>query len=249
MALSDTSNNVTDGASACPCPLKRIAILQSNYIPWKGYFDIINSVDEFVIYDEAQYTRRDWRNRNLIKTKHGLKWMTVPVIAKGRFEWKINETEIFQKSWAEKHWKTIKNNYSAAPHFFEYQKLFEAAYIKAGNMTKLSEVNFFFIELINKILGINTRISQSSEYRLSGTKTEKLVSVCKETGAQNYYSGPAAKGYIDERLFNEAGISLTWMDYNNYMEYAQLNPPFVHKVSLVDLIFNYSCVLWCRDSY
>ena len=249
MSLSGISRDVTDGAEACPetqnakrrtliFNVKRIAILQSNYIPWKGYFDIINSVDEFVIYDDAQYTRRDWRNRNIIKTKHGLKWLTIPVLVKGRFKQKINDTRINQNFWAERHWKTLKQNYSTAPYFLEFQNLFEGAYIKASKMEKLTEVNMLFIRLINSFLGIETKITSSTDYNLRGNKTEKIISVCKQAEALHYFSGHAAKSYIDEHLFHEADIKLTWVDYNNYPEYNQINPPFDHKVSIVDLIFN-----------
>jgi hypothetical protein len=238
--LSGTSRDVTDGAEACPEKknVKRIAILQSNYIPWKGYFDIINSVDEFVIYDEAQYTRRDWRNRNIIKTKHGLKWLTIPVLVKGRFKQKISETHINQNSWAEKHWKTLKQNYSTAYYFLKYKNLFEGAYIKASNLKKLTDVNMLFLELINTFLGIETKITSSTDYNLYGTKTEKIISVCKQAGALHYFTGAAAKSYIDVKSFIEAGITLTWVDYEDYKVYNQLNPPFEHRVSIVDLIFN-----------
>ncbi|MFW5835685.1 MAG: WbqC family protein, partial [bacterium] len=100
---------------------KKIAILQSNYIPWKGYFDIINYVDEFIVYDDAQYTRRDWRNRNLIKTPRGLKWLTIPVEVKGKYTQTIYETKIADKNWAEKHWKSIRHNYNEADCFEEFR--------------------------------------------------------------------------------------------------------------------------------
>ena len=218
--------------------VKKLAILQSNYIPWKGYFDIINSVDEFVIYDTAQYTRRDWRNRNIIKTCNGLKWLTIPVIVKGRYKQKINETRIANKIWAEKHWKTIHNNYSVAPYFSDYENLLRETYSIAGNMGYLTEVNILFIKLFNSLLGINTNITHSTDYLLYGTKTEKIISICKQSGSSHYLSGSSAKGYIDEELFRKEGIDLCWADYNNYPVYCQLNQPFEHKVSIMDLILN-----------
>ena len=104
--------------------MKKIAILQSNYIPWKGYFDLINMVDEFVLYDDVQYTHRDWRNRNKIKTSHGLKWLTIPV-RQERFEQKIIETKVIDKRWNTKHWKSLVQNYSKAKYFNEYKYIFE----------------------------------------------------------------------------------------------------------------------------
>ncbi len=218
--------------------MKKIAILQSNYIPWKGYFDIINLVDEFVVYDEAQYTKRDWRNRNLIKTKDGLKWLTIPVQVKGKYKQKINETRVSDKNWAEKHWKTIYYNYSHAGCFEKYKERFKKAYEVAAEMDMLSKINLYFIKLIVKILGIRTEFSQSGQYSLTGNKSEKIISVCKQAGADTYITGPVAKPYIDTQLFKAEGISLFWMDYSGYPEYTQFYPPFNQKVSIIDLIFN-----------
>ena len=218
--------------------MKKIALLQSNYIPWKGYFDIINLVDEFVVYDEAQYTKRDWRNRNLIKTKDGLKWLTVPVQVKGKYKQKINETRVYDKDWASKHWKTICHNYSHAGCFEKYKEKFEKAYEAVAGMDLLSEINLYFMKFIVEILGIRTEFRQSGQYTLTGNKSEKIISVCKLTGADTYITGPAAKSYIDTQLFKAEGISLVWMDYSGYPEYTQLYPPFSHKVSAIDLIFN-----------
>ena len=105
--------------------MKKIAISQSNYIPWKGYFDLINRVDEFILYDDAQFTRRDWRNRNKIKTPNGTQWLTIPVDVKGRYLQKINETKVSDKKWAIKHWKQIKQNYFKAKYFTKYKDFFD----------------------------------------------------------------------------------------------------------------------------
>src|SRR5687768_17987150 len=96
---------------------KRIAIVQSNYIPWKGYFDLINSVDEFILFDSAQYTRRDWRNRNLVKTSAGPTWLTIPVATKGKFDQRICDTVVSERNWPQQHWKTIAHWYAKATHF------------------------------------------------------------------------------------------------------------------------------------
>jgi hypothetical protein len=217
--------------------LKRVAIIQSNYIPWKGYFDIINMVDEFILYDDMQYTRRDWRNRNRIKTAKGTAWLTIPVEVKGKYYQKINETKISEKQWGRKHWATIRANYSRARFFSEYKPLFEELYL-GTNEEFLSRINHKFILAINSILGINTKISFSSDYTVIQGKTERLIDLCKQAGANEYLSGPSAKGYIDESLFAQENIGLTWMNYDGYPEYEQLFPPFEHAVSIIDLIFN-----------
>ena len=217
--------------------MKKIIITQSNYIPWKGYFDAINRVDEFVIYDDMQYTKRDWRNRNKIKTKDGLQWLSVPVEVKGKYFQKINETIISEAGWRVHHWKTIMHSYSQAPYFKQYKDLFEAAYIHQTE-TNLSKVNYSFIKLICDILEIKTSIRWSSEFILAEGKTERLVNICKEEGATDYFSGPAAKDYMDESLFEKENIKVHYFDYSGYPVYQQLHGDFEHGVSIIDLIFN-----------
>lgn len=217
--------------------MKKVAILQSNYIPWKGYFDLINMVDEFVLYDDMQYTRRDWRNRNKIKTSQGLKWLTIPVDAKGKYFQKINETKISEKDWAKKHWQQIKQNYSKSNYFKEYKDIFEELYLGCEE-NYLSQINYKFIVTICKILGITTKIRWSSEFELIDGQTEKLLSICKDCNADVYISGPAAKDYLNEDLVKKENIQVEWMDYSGYKEYEQLHLPFEHGVSVLDLIFN-----------
>ena len=217
--------------------MKKIAILQSNYIPWKGYFDLINSVDEFVIYDDMQYTRRDWRNRNKIKTPKGLKWLSIPVEVKGKYFQKINETLVSDKSWSVAHWQTIKQLYSKTPYYKDYKDLFEDFYMN-NQEEHLSLINARLIELVNSILGIQTKITWSSDYELIEGQTEKLLGICQQGGADVYLSGPAAKEYFDEALAKKMGIQVEWMDYSGYPEYQQLYPPFEHGVTILDLIFN-----------
>lgn len=215
----------------------KAAILQSNYIPWKGYFDLLNSVDEFVIYDDVQYTKRDWRNRNKIKTHNGLIWITIPVNVKGKYNQLINETKVSDKNWNKEHWKSILLNYSKSQYFREYKSIFEELYCNCKS-DYLNEINYHFMYAINEILGIKTNITYSSQYNLPAGQTERLLGICKELGATEYISGPAAKNYINEELFKQENIKLTWMDYSGYPEYNQLYPPFEHGVSILDLIFS-----------
>ena len=217
--------------------MKKIAISQSNYIPWKGYFDLINKVDEFILYDDAQYTRRDWRNRNKLKTPQGLKWLTIPVDVKGKYFQKINETKISDKGWGVKHWQQIKQNYAKAKNFKKYKDIFEELYLSCKE-EYLSEINHKFIITINQILGIKTKIRFSSEFKIYGDQTEKLINICKQCNATIYISGPAAKSYFNEQLANKENIQVKWMNYENYKEYEQLHPPFEHGVTILDLILN-----------
>jgi len=216
---------------------KKIAILQSNYIPWKGYFDLINMVDEFILYDDMQYTRRDWRNRNKIKTPNGSQWLTIPVDVKGKYFQAIKDTKINDNLWAKKHWATIKQNYAKAKYFKEYKDMLEELYLNSKE-DSLSLINYKFIIAVNSILNIKSKVLWSSDFELVEGKTERLLGICKDCKATEYISGPAAKGYLDEELFLKENIKVSWMDYSNYPEYSQLYPPFEHAVTVLDLIFN-----------
>lgn len=218
--------------------MKKVAILQSNYIPWKGYFDLINSVDEFVLYDDVQYTRRDWRNRNKIKTRNGTKWLTIPVVVKGKFHQSIRETEIQDKSWAKEHLKAIEHEYAKAPHFREYKEWLLAVFSKVEGFEFLSEVNELFITEICQLLGIKTRIRQSNEFELAEERSQRLLSICSDLEAQTYVSGPAAKSYLNEEIFVNKNINVEWYDYKDYQKYNQFHPPFEHGVTVLDLIFH-----------
>jgi len=217
--------------------MKSVAIVQSNYIPWKGYFDMIAAVDEFILFDDMQYTRRDWRNRNQIKTPHGVKWITVPVRVKGKYFQTIRETLIDGNSWQQKHWKTLYANYRRASHFKQVAEYFEPYYTNRC-YSNLSQLNRELIHAVCAYLGIDTKISDSSDYNLVGDKTERLANLCRQSEAREYISGPAAKGYIQKRIFQENGIKLSWFSYEGYPEYPQLWGPFAHGVSILDLLFN-----------
>lgn len=217
--------------------MKKVAVLQSNYIPWKGYFDMIATVDEFILYDDMQYTRRDWRNRNQIKTPQGMQWLTVPVLVKGKYHQKIRETEIDGSEWATAHWKSLTQNYRGAPHFEEIMAWLEPLYL-CERYSHISHLNRRFIEAICNYLGIQTRITNSWDYQLVEGKTERLANLCAQAGGTEYISGPAAQDYIDEKVFSDLDIRLTWFDYSGYQVYPQLWGEFIHGVTILDLLFN-----------
>jgi len=217
--------------------MKKVAILQSNYIPWKGYFDLIAAVDEFILYDDMQYTRRDWRNRNQIKTPQGLQWLTIPVLVKGKYHQKIRDTKIDGLDWGLLHWKTLAQNYRRAPHFNEIAEWLEPLYLKES-YTHLSQLNRRFIRIVCDYLGIKTVISNSWDYILLDDKTKRLADICVQANGTEYISGPSARNYIEEHVFAELGITLTWFDYSGYPEYSQLWGEFIHEVSILDLLFS-----------
>jgi hypothetical protein len=219
---------------------KRVAIVQSCYIPWKGYFDLINGVDEFILYDDVQYTRASWRNRNRIKTPNGTAWLTIPVKMKGRYHQKIRDVVVSDRKWPDRHWKTLCRNYARAPYFETTSSIFHDLYRVCGDETHLSRINFRFLRAIADMLGIETRFAWSMDYgpAVEG-RTERLVHLCTKAGATEYLSGPSARAYLDEGLFHKQGIRVCWMDYEGYPEYDQLfSPPFIHEVSIIDLILN-----------
>ncbi len=213
----------------------KAAILQSNYIPWKGYFDIINDVDIFIILDDVQYTLRDWRNRNQIKTANGLKWLSVPV--QGGRNQTICDVKIdYENNWAHKHIETIRHSYSKSKCLQDFLYLFEECLNK--RLSRLSMLNIELINIISEFLKIDTKIIHSKELTVKGSKTDRLINICKEIGADHYISGPSAKNYIISEKFESSGILLEYKDYSEYPEYPQLFGTFEHRLSILDLIFN-----------
>lgn len=218
-----------------PVPSKIVAILQSNYIPWRGYFDIIGLADEFIIYDDSQFTKNDWRNRNKIKTRDGLKWLTVPVGID--IKRKIHEVGISETRWQSSHWETIHHNYRKAKFYKEVSPIIAPFYLDR-EYTNLSTLNIELIKEICKYLDIQTAITDSRIFAPSFGKTARLVDLCKQANASIYLTGPSAKNYIDEAQFYENDISIAWMDYSEYPDYPQLWGCFESKVSILDLLFN-----------
>jgi len=213
-----------------------VAVIQSNYMPWRGYFDIIHDVDLFIFYDDVQFTKNDWRNRNRIKTANGTTWLTIPVGS--RADRLICEVELADHSWQQKHWRSISQAYARAPHFARYRAFFEDLYL-GQQWNWLSELNAFMtVSIARDFLGIKAAFKDSREYQPEGSRQERLLDLLKKAGATAYVSGPSAQSYIEEPSFASAGIDLVWKSYEGYPEYPQLHPPFEHAVSIVDLIFS-----------
>ncbi len=230
---------ITESGFYAPCsgeaPMKRVASIQSNYIPWKGYFDMIAAVDEFIFYDHVQYTKKDWRNRNRIKTPQGLFWLTIPVGADIRR--RICDVLLRDKAWGPAHWRVLEANYRRARFFDEVAAWLAPLYLQ-NKHSHLSTSNRAFVEAICAYLGIRTKLEWSYNYRIEGDRTESIVNLCAQAGATEYVVGPAARAYLDETAFATRGITVTWFDYGGYPPYPQLWPPFEHQVSILDLLFN-----------
>lgn len=213
---------------------KRIGIVQSNYLPWKGFFDLIATVDEIVLFDDFQYTRRSWRNRNRIKTPQGVTWLTVPVVASPQ-RTKISDVRIASPAWAALHLKTLRMAYSRAPHFDEVITMIEEQFNNQRS-EMLSELNVSLIKRICTYLGITTNIKTHRDYKAVDHRQLRLRDICLQAGASVYVSGPSAKSYLDESVMHSVGIEVEWFDYSGYPEYPQLWGPFIHEVSVVDLL-------------
>lgn len=215
--------------------MKKVAVIQSNYIPWKGYFDIIHDADVFVFHDDLQYTKNDWRNRNKIKTPNGTTWLTIPVGVDQRRL--ICEVTLPNAAWQKEHWNKIQNAYRAAPFFSLYRDFFEFVYLEK-KWGWLSELNQFLIQhLAREFLGLRAEFHDSREYALTETRLDRLLELLNKVGADVYISGPSAASYIQPERFAQAGIQLVYKDYSGYPEYPQLYPPFEHAVSILDLLF------------
>jgi WbqC-like protein family len=216
----------------------RAVVLQSNYLPWKGYFDLIQSADVFVHYDEVQYTKNDWRNRNRVCSKNGVHWLTIPV-SREAVKLKISEVRLPDPRWQDDHFKTLSESYRPAPFFSQIEPLLDEFY-KRRTWTLLSELNRHCTERIASLLGLTTRFLDSKDFSLAGDRVERLVSLLQQIGATEYLSGPSARDYLagSERLFEQAGIRLLFKSYAGYPEYRQLHVPFEHAVSIVDVLAN-----------
>jgi len=214
-------------------------ILQPSYIPWRGYFDLIRRADVFVFYDDVQYDKHGWRNRNRVKTAQGTKWLTIPVLSRGNVseglllkDARISWTE----DWAKKHAATLRQSYGKAPCFQAYAHLIDAFYAKRPEL--LCDFDIETTLELTRVLGIaeGRRFVRSSELGVVGAKTERLVEIVKKVGCDHYLSGPSAKDYIDDALFRDAGIGLEYIEYR-YPEYEQLHPPYDPQVTVLDLLF------------
>ncbi len=216
----------------------KAVILQPSYIPWRGYFDQIRRADLFIFYDDVQYDKHGWRNRNQIKTSQGRQWLTIPVYSKGVTEGiPIKDVKIdWSKPWAQNHLKALTFAYAKAPFFKKYLPLLEKFYGRRDQA--LADFTIKTTISLARELGIHqTRFLRSSEIAgVEGQKTGRLIQILTQVGAKHYLSGPSARDYIEADKFESAGITLEYIEYN-YAEYPQLYPPFEPNVTVLDLLF------------
>lgn len=215
--------------------MTRVAIIQPNYIPWKGYFDIIHDVDIFVFLDDVQYTVRDWRNRNKIKTREGqTHWLTVPTQG-GRSQAIADVAIDDSQPWRRKHLDALRHSYGRTPHFEEYFAGF--ADLLSRPWERLADLDIALTKEICRWLGLTRTFERSSTIAPSGSKDDRLIDIVQKVGGTAYLSGPAARDYIRPERFAESRIELAYHDYSGYPEYPQIAPPFDHFVTVLDLVF------------
>lgn len=212
-----------------------LAAVQSSYIPWKGYFDLMARADVFILYDCVQYTPRDWRNRNRIRAAGGLCWLTVPVRHGGRAQ-RICDVVTAEEGWRRRHWQSLRHHYARAPHFAPYAAAVEELYAACAH-TRLSEVNRHFLLGLNALLGISTPLLLQEEAVAGESASARLLALCRRHGATRYLSGPKARGYLDVARFAAAGVTVEWMAYD-YPEYPQGPLPFAHGITMLDMLFH-----------
>lgn len=218
--------------------MRKIAILQPNYIPWKGVFDLANRSDVFVFYDDVVYTKRDWRNRNKIKSANGEIWLTVPVLTKGRHGQLICEAQINNTiNWQDKHFRSLWTSYRKTRFFSKYEYILEAMY-KTSTWEYIADLNIFSTKLIASALGIDVEWYTSSDIMQKGDKNgERAINICKALNAQHFINGPSSKRFLDESLFPKNEIVLEYIEYE-YPTYSQLHGSFCHHVSVLDVLFH-----------
>ena len=212
----------------------RVAISQPTYLPWMGYFGLMDAVDLFVFYDDTQFVKQSWQQRNRIKTSKGELWLTVPVVR--QFGQEIKDVKIDNSTnWSKKHIRSIMYNYEKSPYYEEFYPIMEDLYNQKWQT--LLELNLSIIKTLMDFTGINTETMLSSELNTTGTKTDRLVEMLDKIGATEYVSGPAARSYLDKEKLEENGFSLYWYEFEHPV-YPQLYGEFIPYLSAIDLIFN-----------
>jgi hypothetical protein len=214
--------------------VKRLSIVQSSYLPWLGYFDLIRRSDEFVFLDDVQYTKRDWRNRNYFKFQSGVGRLTVPV-ERGSRGLPIEDVQIAGVDWAARHWRSLSQSYAKAAYFKSFKDYVEPIFLNPPVM--LSVLNQTLTRAVCSALSIKTVLSKSTDYGRFKGKNDRLISLCVAAGATHYLSGPKAQAYMDEAAFLKAGVTVEYMEYN-YPTYRQLHGAFVPNLSILDALFN-----------
>jgi hypothetical protein len=211
-------------------------VSQSNYLPWKGYFDLVRRVDILVLLENVQFTRRDWRSRNLIKTPDGVQWLTVPVRAPNGRSTSISEAEVTDPKWAQSHLRAFELSYRRTPYF---ERVFELLHERLDpKEALLSNLNEQVLRALLTFMGLDVEVRTSRGPVEEVDPSERIIDLVQRCGGTRYISGPAARAYLDTDIFEQAGVNVDFFEYPQYPEYDQVWPPFRHDVSIVDTLFH-----------
>lgn len=218
--------------------MKRISILQPGYLPWLGFFQQMERCDVFVLLDDVQFTKNDWRNRNRIKTATGVQWLTVPVLHK--FGQTIKDTLIDNKSrWAKKHIQSLKTSYGKSTYFGSYFEEIEKYYQREWKY--LIDIDRELTAWFFNALKLKRELHVSSELNLASDDRQlRLIEICETLGCDVFYEGKSGRNYMDVQLFREKGIDVEFQDYAHPF-YTQLwtgKQGFISHLSIIDLLFN-----------
>jgi len=213
----------------------RIAVLQPSYMPWLGYLDQIARCDTFVFYDDVQYDKNGWRNRNRIRvaSEAGWAWLTVPIHLEGSLPSLLEVVADPRVPWRRKHLAKIQGAYARAKHYELLGEFFAEFF--AGDEPRLVEIAIQSVQAFMKAFNITTPLNRSSALDIGGTRNERLINICRHFGATHYLSGDAARSYLDVALFEQNGIEVEWQSYD-HPTYAQLHEPFVSHLSSLDAL-------------
>lgn len=227
----------------------KCVIIQPNYLPWRGYFDLIHDADVFIYLDDVQYTLRDWRNRNQILTRQGLRWISVPVIKTTR-DTLIHQVQIHGQDWVSEHHDLVKENYRHTSCYSEVMNLLQSVW--SQSMPNLSDLDIALTDKICEYLGVRTRRERATHFQVGGKATQRLLELCLKVGADHYISGPSAKSYLDEELMAQHGVRVSYKEYS-YPPYDQGGEAFEPGVSIIDLLCRFgkesTKYIWeCHDS-
>ena len=231
---------------------KTVLITQSNYLPWAGFFCLLNHCDEFVILDDVQFTRRDWRNRNIIKPNNSTKWITIPLATKGTFgKARVMEMKVANSLWSSQHYSVLTQFYKGSSFSADILHKLKPIFDQASTLEFLSDINFLFLSEITKLLGINCKFSRSTNYLPLASldafsASERLLQLTLESSSSVYLTGPAAKKYINQKLFEDNGVRIVFANYEELKPYKQFGEQFTSQVSIIDALFHLG-VSGCKD--
>lgn len=213
-----------------------VMVSQSNYLPWKGYFDLVRRADVLVLLDNVQFTRRDWRSRNMIKTPSGVQWLTVPVRTPNGRMTSVSEAEISDAGWAKSHLRTLELSYRRTPYFEQVFGVLEGC--MHGGEALLTNINERSLRTLSEFMDLDIEIQVARGPVEEVDPSDRILNLVQRWGGTRYVSGPAARSYLDTSVFADAEIEVDFIDYPSYPEYEQLWPPFRHEVSMVDVLFH-----------